>query len=428
MTLWVNGALVDPDAPVLRADDHGITVGDGVFETMKVVDGQPFAMTSPPAPARGVGGRSGPRCRLRRVQRRRRDGLAPTGRRRGPGCASRSPAGRRRSAPPEATRPRPSSSRPRRCRAGPTADVAIVPWTRNERAATAGLKTTSYADNVVALRHAHEHGAAEAIFANTVGELCEGTGSNVFVGIGGELVTPPLSSGCLAGITRELIIEWLGDVAERPLPIAALAEADEAFLASSTRDVQPIRAVDGIALPAAPGPLTQTGDRGVRAAKCGGGPVTVVVSPEPLTPAEVVAVARGAAGRRCPIRRSRRWRRRARTSRRWPPRRPAGVRDLDRVRRAGDDAHPGGPPRRPAAFPRPLARRRQRYAGRARGGSRDAAAAAAHTRDRADRGAALTPQAMAALLNAGHHSGRCRSTARSGAAGTSHRLPPARWR
>jgi branched-chain amino acid aminotransferase len=138
-----------------------------------------------------------------------------------------------------------------------TADVVVVPWVRNERAATAGLKTISYADNVVALQYAHEHGAGEAIFANTRGELCEGTGSNVFVGIGGELVTPPADSGCLLGITRDLIVEWLGDVAERALPIGVLAEADEAFLSSSTRDVQPIRVVDGKVLPAAPGPLTK---------------------------------------------------------------------------------------------------------------------------------------------------------------------------
>ena len=44
MTLWVNGSLVDPDRPNLRADDHGFTVGDGVFEAMRVVDGQPFAL------------------------------------------------------------------------------------------------------------------------------------------------------------------------------------------------------------------------------------------------------------------------------------------------------------------------------------------------------------------------------------------------
>jgi branched-chain amino acid aminotransferase len=138
----------------------------------------------------------------------------------------------------------------------PTADVVVVPWTRNEKGALAGLKTTSYGENVVALAWAKERGASEAIFANTAGELCEGTGSNVFLGIGGRLVTPPLRSGCLAGVTRALVME-LVDVVEEDLPVGALASAEEAFLTSTTREVQPIRAVDGSPLGTAPGPLTE---------------------------------------------------------------------------------------------------------------------------------------------------------------------------
>ena len=78
--------------------------------------------------------------------------------------------------------------------------VATVPWPRNERGALAGLKTTSYGENVRALARAHEHGASEAVFANLQGHLCEGTGTNVFYVIGGELRTPTLASGCLAGV------------------------------------------------------------------------------------------------------------------------------------------------------------------------------------------------------------------------------------
>jgi branched-chain amino acid aminotransferase len=257
MNVWVDGELIEPGRPVLRADDHGVTVGDGVFETMKVVGGRPFALRRHldrlVASANGLGltvdldaVRAGidavlahepvARARLRVTVTA---GPSPYGSDRGNAAATVIVA------------TAPLTDWPA------TADVVVVPWTRNERAATAGLKTTSYADNVVALRYAHERGAAEAIFANTRGELCEGTGSNVFVGIGGELVTPPLDSGCLSGITRELVIEWLGDVVERPLPVDALASADEAFLASTTRDVQPIARVDGRELPAAPGPLTQ---------------------------------------------------------------------------------------------------------------------------------------------------------------------------
>jgi branched-chain amino acid aminotransferase len=96
------------------------------------------------------------------------------------------------------------------------------------------------------------------MFANTRGELCEGTGSNVFVERDGRLVTPPLGSGCLAGITRELLLEWLpGEIDESSLPLGALAESREAFITSSTRGVMPIRAVDAVALAEAPGPLTR---------------------------------------------------------------------------------------------------------------------------------------------------------------------------
>ena len=98
------------------------------------------------------------------------------------------------------------------------APIAItVPWTRNERGATAGLKTTSYAENVRALRVAHQAGASEALFANTQDQLCEGTGTNVFVVVGGQVLTPPLSSGCLAGVSRELLLE-AADIEERDLP------------------------------------------------------------------------------------------------------------------------------------------------------------------------------------------------------------------
>jgi branched-chain amino acid aminotransferase len=137
-------------------------------------------------------------------------------------------------------------------------DVVTVPWPRNERGALVGIKTTSYAENVLALAEARRRCASEAIFANTAGNLCEGSGSNVFLVHDGRLVTPPLSAGCLAGVTRSLIIECCGlDVGEQDVPIAALGEAEEAFLTSATRNVQAVRAVDGRALPGCPGPRTQ---------------------------------------------------------------------------------------------------------------------------------------------------------------------------
>ncbi len=113
--------------------------------------------------------------------------------------------------------------------AAPTTKVVTVPWPRNERGALAGLKTTSYAENVVALAYAQERGASEAIFANLAGHLCEGTGSNVFYVVDGELRTPTLAAGCLAGISRALLLEWYGG-REVDEPVEVLAEAEEVFL------------------------------------------------------------------------------------------------------------------------------------------------------------------------------------------------------
>lgn len=133
--------------------------------------------------------------------------------------------------------------------------MITVPWTRNERGALAGLKTTSYAENVVALARAHAQGASEALFGNTVGQLCEGTGSNVFVVLDGQLHTPPVASGCLAGITRALAVEWCGAL-ETELHLDVLGHAEEIFLTSTLRDVQAVHRVDGRELPGGPGPVT----------------------------------------------------------------------------------------------------------------------------------------------------------------------------
>jgi len=107
---------------------------------------------------------------------------------------------------------------------------------------------------VRALAHARAQGSSEAVFANLQGQLCEGTGTNVFYVVDGELRTPTLAAGCLAGITRHLVLEWYGG-REVDEPIEVLRVASEAFLASTTRDVQAIARWDDLHL-APPGPIT----------------------------------------------------------------------------------------------------------------------------------------------------------------------------
>ncbi len=256
MRAWVNGTLLDdPNEGVLSVFDHGVTVGDGVFETVKAVGGRPFALTRHlqrlARSAEGLGLRPPPEGVVREAVSAVLDGEgASVGRIRITLTGGPSPLGSDRGT------------------AGPTLMVAAagesvwepatmiatVPWPRNERGALSGLKTTSYAENVVALAHAKQSGASEAIFANTQGVLCEGTGSNIFYVIDGELFTPTLESGCLAGVTRALVLEWAGGT-ERDAPIHVLASAEEIFLASTTRDVQPVRRCDDREV-AAPGDVT----------------------------------------------------------------------------------------------------------------------------------------------------------------------------
>ncbi|HEV7627606.1 MAG TPA: aminodeoxychorismate lyase [Streptomyces sp.] len=256
MRIWLDGGLQDVDEAYVSVLDHGLTVGDGVFETVKATEGRPFALTRHierlAVSARGMGLPEPDRDEVRRACAAVTEAdPVPRGRLRITYTGGIAPLGSDRGDS------RPTlvvvfAEAPRR----PDTTAAItVPWTRNERGALAGLKTTSYAENVVALARAHQQGAGEALFGNTQGRLCEGTGTNVFVVLDGELHTPPLESGCLAGITRALVADWSG-ARETDLPLEALEQAEEIFLTSSLRDVQAVHRIDGRELPVAPGPVT----------------------------------------------------------------------------------------------------------------------------------------------------------------------------
>jgi branched-chain amino acid aminotransferase len=125
----------------------------------------------------------------------------------------------------------------------PTTAIVTAPWRRNEHGALTGVKSTSYAENVRGLAYATSRGAGEAIFLNTAGDVCEGTGTNVFFSFGTTVVTPPLAAGCLAGITREVLLEWY-PITERSVAPDEVAAADEVFLTSSLRDVQGVHRWD----------------------------------------------------------------------------------------------------------------------------------------------------------------------------------------
>ena len=131
--------------------------------------------------------------------------------------------------------------------AGP-AHLLTVPWRRNEFSPLCGIKSTSYAENPVALAWARDRDATEALFLNTAGDLCEGAVSNLFIVTKGIVFTPSLSSGCLPGITRSLILELCSQLRipwqEKALDPSLLTKGDGIFLTNSLHGIQPVAFCD----------------------------------------------------------------------------------------------------------------------------------------------------------------------------------------
>ena len=126
--------------------------------------------------------------------------------------------------------------------------LLTVPWRRNEFSPLSDLKCTSYAENALALAWAIERGATEGLFLNSAGDLCEGTVSNLFLVRGGTVLTPAIGSGCLPGITRSLILDLASQLGlpciQKALTPADLAAADEVFLTNSIHGVRPAASCD----------------------------------------------------------------------------------------------------------------------------------------------------------------------------------------
>ena len=134
------------------------------------------------------------------------------------------------------------------------ASLTVDRWRVPARGPLVGIKSTNRRRYAAAADAAQRRGFAEALLANTAGQVCETTTANVFFVLDGTLCTPAISTGCLPGIARGLIMD-LCEVAEVEIPLDALAGASEVFLTSSLRGVQPVLRIDDREYPA-PGALT----------------------------------------------------------------------------------------------------------------------------------------------------------------------------
>ncbi|MDP7035546.1 MAG: aminotransferase class IV [Planctomycetota bacterium] len=271
ITVNINGTFFPPEKSQISIFDHGFLFGDSVYEVVRTFGGVPFAVQ--------------PHF-LRLLQSARRIGLqlpdsaTHLGRevlrtiRRSelPECMVRIVITRGAGAPridpstcssPNSILilqpiPNPSDSEDQK-----SPDLVIVDIERNSRRSTdPRIKSGNYLNNVLALMEANQRGACEGIMKNAQGHLTEGTTSNIFFICDGTLHTPALSCGILSGITRDLVLNLARTLS---IPIKEgnftpdqLESAQEVFITSTTRDILPIRTLQGAPYPEPfPGPVTQ---------------------------------------------------------------------------------------------------------------------------------------------------------------------------
>ena len=255
MIVWLNGALMAAEAARIDPADRGFTLGDGLFETIR--------------------GRAGRAALLDRHLGRLRHGAELLGIPVGWSDAeiaaaierllaalgladaairltlTRGPAPRGVLPPAE---PHPTlllTAGPLPPPAGAARAIIAASTRRNELSPLARVKSLNFLDNVLARREAAGRGADEALLLNTRGRLVEATIGNLFLEIGGALVTPPVAEGALPGVMRGRLIECCGAV-ERVLDPVDLDRADAAFL-SNALGLRPIDTVDGLAIGRTPG-------------------------------------------------------------------------------------------------------------------------------------------------------------------------------
>ncbi|MGI8607157.1 MAG: aminotransferase class IV [Gaiellaceae bacterium] len=260
--------IVDPEAPVLHADDEGLIRGRAAFETTRVYDGRPFKLDEHLDRLAGSAARIGlpdvdrdeclslaaaaldeagaPDCVLRLYWTAGREGDdEPTAL----ALVSSIPAG--------LDEHRRKGIRMISLPLGLEADLrAVAPWLLG------GVKSTSYAVNMAAEAEARRRGADDAVFLASGGVVLEGPVTNVWWRRERVLYTPALELGILAGVTRSTLIVAAGtcgyEVREGVFPLEHLAGSEETFTSSSIREVMPVVELDGRPLgPGVPGPAAR---------------------------------------------------------------------------------------------------------------------------------------------------------------------------
>lgn len=245
--IWVNGRFAAAEEPNVRADDQGLLFGRGVYDTFRARNGRVFrlgahiARITAGADAIGV---AMPALDMAEVVRElcQRCGLDDARVRM---TLAAGPPG---AGPTLIVQARAVSDYPEEMyERGMSAVVSAV--RRNDTSPLAGIKSLNLLDNVMSREWAHSRGADTALLLNTHGFLAEASTANVFVVLGGGLVTPPVADGALPGVTRAAVLELAREggvpADERSLELEELFSGEEAFLTGAVMGVMPLARVGG---------------------------------------------------------------------------------------------------------------------------------------------------------------------------------------
>ena len=267
--VWLNGRLVRGAEAVVSLFDRSFLMGDGLFETLRSVQGRLFRLDrhlarleqgaallrlSLPwnvkelteAIHRTIAANSLSGAAVRLTVSR---GVGPPG----PGLGGAK-------APLCVIAARPFAGYPEHWY-DPGATAIVSSIVKNDRSPLSGVKSTSYLEHVLARAESTDRGADEALLLNTRGQFAEGSSTNLFAVIDGRLVTPDVASGCLPGVTRESVLEIARltgmEVQEEPMSGSAWEMWDEAFLTNSLLAVAPLVRIDDRPVRGGlPGPMT----------------------------------------------------------------------------------------------------------------------------------------------------------------------------
>lgn len=242
--MWVDGRILGEDEAAIHASDHGLLIGDGVFETLATREGRArfldrhlrrlgigaSRLSIDRTPDPGVLGRVIEELIAASGITRGRVRVTITP---GPGGAGRA----------RGTTPTTIISIEQAPPAPDSATLSRVDWIRNERSPLAGIKSTSWSENAQILRSVRSRGFDEAVLCDSTGLLSECCAANLFLVIDDVILTPSTRSGCLPGIIREVLLES-GVATESDLPPDRLLVADEIFITSSINEIVGVSRID----------------------------------------------------------------------------------------------------------------------------------------------------------------------------------------